>query len=116
MTQGSNSMRFLMFVCQDGPFEPTPTLGSDTDKWVTTMDERGVRLIGDRLQPGSKATTVRVRNDELLVTDGPFVETKEAIGGFDVLECHDLAEAIEVAAAHPIARLGVLEIRPFWTD
>ena len=108
-------MQFLILVCTDGQFRPTPTMGADTDKWVTTYDERGVRLIGDRIEPESAAKTVRVRDGEVLVTDGPFLETKEALGGFDVLECRDMAEAIEVAAAHPMAAAGVLEIRPFWT-
>jgi hypothetical protein len=57
---------------------------------------------------------VRVRDGEVLVTDGPFLETKELLGGFDLLECRDMAEAIEVAAAHPMAARGVLEIRPVW--
>jgi hypothetical protein len=108
-------MRFLMFVCTDETFRPTPTMGEDTDKWVSTYDERGMRLIGDRIDPQSAAKTVRVRDGELLVTDGPFLETKEALGGFDVLECRNLDEAIEVAAAHPMAKAGVLEIRPFWS-
>ncbi len=108
-------MQFLMLVCADNvPVEPSSSAGMGIEEWVTTMDESGVRLLGDRIQPESASTTVRVRNDELLVTDGPFVETKEAIAGFDVLECRDLAHAIEVAAAHPMARDGVLELRPFW--
>jgi hypothetical protein len=55
-----------------------------------------------------------VRDGEVQVTDGPFLETKELLGGFDLLECRDLAEAIEVAAAHPFAARGVLELRPVW--
>ena len=65
------------------------------------------------LAPTSAATTVRVRNGELLVSDGPFAETKEVIVGFDLLECADLDEAIEVARAHPMARARRLELRPF---
>jgi hypothetical protein len=108
-------MRFLMFVCADSsPIEPGSTPGMDIDEWVTKYDESGVRLMGDRVQPASAAKAVRVRNDELLVTDGPFIESKEGIGGFDVLECADLDEAIKVAAAHPMAAAGVIEIRPFW--
>jgi hypothetical protein len=49
-----------------------------------------------------------------MVTDGPFAETKEQIAGFDVLECADLDEALEVAAKHPMAKFGILELRPFW--
>ena len=59
------------------------------------------------------ATTIRVRDGELLVSDGPFAETKEVIVGYDLLECADLDEAIEVARAHPMARSGRLELRPF---
>jgi hypothetical protein len=80
------------------------------------MDGRGVRLQGDRLQPVSQAATVRVRGGEVLVSDGPFAETKEQIAGFDVLECADLDEAIEVASRHPVARIGTVEVRPFWQE
>jgi hypothetical protein len=107
-------MQFLMLVCVDTkPIEPSSP-GMDIEEWVTTMDKRGTRLMGDRIQPERAATTIRVRNDEVLVTDGPFVETKEVLAGFDVLECGSLQEAIEVAAAHPMARDGVIELRPFW--
>ena len=61
------------------------------------------------------AATVRVRDGETLVTDGPFAETKEFVAGFDVLECADLDEAIEVAAKHPSSWFQAIEIRPFWT-
>jgi hypothetical protein len=108
-------MQFLMLVCRDTvPVEPTP--GGDVEEWVSTMDGRGVRLAGDRLAPESAASVVRVRRGKVLVTDGPFLETKEVLGGFDLLECRDMAEAIEVAAAHPFATQGVLEIRPIQTN
>jgi hypothetical protein len=61
-----------------------------------------------------RAITVRKRNGKVLKTDGPFAETKEWIAGFDVIECASLDEAIEVAAKHPMARFGKIEIRPFW--
>jgi hypothetical protein len=82
--------------------------------WVEEMSERNVRVFGDRLRPVSDATMVRVRHDELLVSDGPFAETREQIGGFDLLECKDLDEAIEVASKHPIAKYGTIEVRPIW--
>lgn len=109
-------MQFLMFVCRDNvPVEPPSTPGDDVDEWVSTMDARGLRVAGDRLAPETEASVVRVRNGEVLVTDGPFLETKEVLGGFDLLECRDMAEAIDVAAAHPFATQGVLEIRPIWS-
>lgn len=105
-------MRFLMFVCRDTePVEP-PAQPGDLDNWVETMDARGLRVTGDPLAPQGEARVVRVRRGETVVTDGPFLETKEILGGFDLLECRDMAEAIEVAAAHPYAAEGVIEIRP----
>ena len=81
--------------------------------WVAENDTLGRRLDGNILAPKSAATTVRVRNGELLVSDGPFAETKEVIVGYDLLECADLDEAIEVARNHPMARGGRIELRPF---
>jgi len=78
------------------------------------MERRGVRVLGQRLRSVSDSTTVRVREGEVLVSDGPFAETKEQIGGFDILDCADLDEAIEVASKHPAASFGTLELRPFW--
>jgi hypothetical protein len=110
-------MRFLMFVCLESkdaaPTPPNTDPGMGIDEWVDTMDGRGARLIGDVLVPAKDACAVRVRGDEVVVTDGPFVETKEVIAGFDVLEATDMKEAIEIAAAHPMAREGVLELRAF---
>ena len=108
-------MRYLMMVCIDPTENIEPDSGGHTiEQWVEEMDGRGIRLLGDRLRPPSDATTVRVRGGELGLTDGPFVETKEFMGGFDILECADLDEAIEVASKHPMAREGMIEIRPFW--
>ena len=111
-------MRFLMLVCVDREPSgaPNTTPGLEIDDWVDKYEGDGVRLLGDRIRPDAEAHAVRVRGDEVLVTDGPFVETKEVVAGFDVLECRDLEHAIEVAAAHPMARDGVLELRAFWED
>jgi hypothetical protein len=62
------------------------------------------------------ATTVRRRRGKVLVTDGPFAETKEWIAGFDILDCANLDEAIDIAATHPMTRFGRIEIRPFWPE
>jgi hypothetical protein len=113
-TKGSSAMRFLMFVCLDTePVDESSSSGMDIDEWVETMDARGARIIGEVLQPAGEARAVRVRNNETLVTDGPFVESKEIIAGFDIIEAADLAAAIEIAAAHPMARGGVIELRAF---
>jgi hypothetical protein len=112
-------MKYLMFVCVDEALatpEATNDMGRDTMAWVEEMDGRGVRLQGNRLQEISTATTVRVRGGEVVLADGPFAETKELIAGYDMLECADLDEAIEVAGKHPVARIGSIEVRPFAED
>ena len=104
-----------MLVCTDpdvGPAEFEHVI--PVEGWVEEMDGRGARRFGSQLAEGGSARTVRVRDGRVLVTDGPFAETKEHIAGFDVLDCADLDEAIEVAGKHPMARLGILEVRPFW--
>ncbi|MBW8802488.1 MAG: transcription initiation protein [Catenulispora sp. 13_1_20CM_3_70_7] len=112
-------MKYLMLVCvdpdlsdQDKQAEGVP----DVEEWVDETDSKGIRLIGDRVRPESDATTVRVRGGQVLLTDGPYVETKDLIAGFDVLECADLDEAVAVASRHPMAWHGVIELRPFWVD
>ena len=79
------------------------------------MEGRGIRIEGHPLSPDD-ATTVRVRNGEVLVSDGPFAETKEVMVGYDLLECANLDEAIEVASKHPLASHGAMELRPFGAD
>ena len=111
-------MKYLLMICAEEPLELTEEERADvrsgTESWVKEMDARGVRLQGDRLRPISDATTVRVRDNEVLIADGPFAETKEQIAGYDILECADVDESIEVASKHPMARYGVIEVRPFW--
>ncbi|MDG6103213.1 hypothetical protein Daura_17045 [Dactylosporangium aurantiacum] len=106
-------MKYMMFVCTDSEPDTDPAPEPDIERWVSEHDAAGRRVRGDQLAPTSAATTVRVRNGELLVSDGPFTETKEVIVGYDILDCADLDEAIEVARAHPMARGGRLELRPF---
>ncbi|WP_406037451.1 YciI family protein [Micromonospora sp. NBC_00898] len=105
-------MKYLMFVCTDPEPDTDKENEPDIDVWVAENDANGRRLQGNVLAPKSSATTVRVRSGELLITDGPFAETREVIVGFDLLQCADLDEAIEVARAHPMARRGRIEIRP----
>lgn len=109
-------MKYMMIVCYDPSLaEVKDDGGMDIDSWVSEMDGRGVRLDGRPLSP-EEATTVRVRSGEVLISDGPFAETKELMVGYDVLDCADLDEAIEVASKHPLARRGAMELRPFGAD
>jgi hypothetical protein len=115
-------MKYLMLVCYDPSLAPAePQLepeeedsGDGSFPWLDEMTARGIRLDGDRLGPPAEGRTVRVRDGEVLLADGPFAETKEVIVGYDVIECADLDEAVAVAAAHPVAQRGAIEVRPFW--
>nr|WP_221377039.1 YciI family protein [Actinoplanes polyasparticus] len=106
-------MKYMMFVCTDTEPETDESRVPDIDVWVAENDAAGRRLDGNVLAPPTAATTVRVRGGEVLLTDGPFTETKEVIVGYDILECADLDEAIAVAAAHPMAHGGRVELRPY---
>jgi hypothetical protein len=113
-------MRYLLLIAGDenargevSAVEDAATL-DEYGEWVKTMADRGVLQGGERLRPTSDATTVRVRNGETLSTDGPFMETKEQLGGYFLVDCKDLDEAIEVAARLPGARTGSIEVRPIW--
>jgi hypothetical protein len=106
-------MKYMLIHCIDETAEYGPDEGRPTfDAWVKEMQDRGVTLHGDRLRDTCDATTVQVRHRDVLVSDGPFAETKEQIAGYDVIECADLDEAIEVASKHPTAWIGTIEVRP----
>ena len=112
-------MKYLMLICVDESKRPTPGESrrhrDDTHAWATEMDGRGVRLQGDALKPVRDGKTVHVRDGEVLIADGPFAGApKEQIAGFDILECADLDEAVEVASKHPMAGFGSIEVRQFY--
>jgi len=106
-------MRYLLFICGD----ETQVDGSmlpEYMKFGEEMTKRGVLQDGNRLHPTTDATTVQVRGGEVITSDGPFAETKEQIGGYYMVDCKDLDEAIEVASKIPGARTGTIEVRPVW--
>jgi len=105
-------MQFMMFVCSDADPDPKPEAAGEIQTWLKGVE--GSRITGDRLRPVTDAKTVRVRGGRRMVFDGPFAETKETILGFDILECASMEEAIEIAAKHPMARAGRIELRAFW--
>ena len=108
-------MKYLMLVATDPDHTAADAdAAPDVETWFSDVTARGAWLSGDRLHPAHEATTVRVRNGKLLLTDGPFTEAKEWIAGYDVLECATLDEAIAIASRHPMAYTGRLELRPIW--
>src|ERR1700721_1503064 len=108
-------MKVVAFVVTEGrtPDDALAIMNGAWPAYAEEMDRRGLWRLGRELDLPDTAVTVRVRDGETLVTDGPFAETKEFIAGFDVLECADLDEAIEVAAKHPPPWLQTIQIRPF---
>ena len=111
-------MKYVSFIWADGlPVpEALAVMQQELPPWLEEMDRRGARLVGRELDLPETAVTVRVRDGEVLLSDGPFAETKEFIAGFDLLECDDLDEAIEVMAKSPVARFHPIEIRPFMAE
>jgi hypothetical protein len=116
-------MKYLLLVCMETP--PQSALeteeeiaswdveGEDIKPWLTETVEGGTRLFGSQVSRPANAATVRVRAGEVVISDGPYAETKEWMAGFDVIECADMNEAIEIAARHPVAQFGMIEVRPF---
>jgi hypothetical protein len=114
-------MKYLLLVCwdtekMDAQPEPEPADTSEPESfpWLDDLQARGIWVTGDQLAPPRRARSVRVRDGKTIVTDGPFAETKEAVGGFDIIECGGLDEAVEIAAGHPNAEMGTIEVRPLW--
>jgi hypothetical protein len=109
-------MKYLLTIYVDqsaraeAPAEPGELAAWEA--YTREAQEKGAFLGGEGLQPTSTATTVRVRDGERLVTDGPFAETKEQLGGYYLLDCENLDEAIDWAAKIPAAPFGSVEVRP----
>jgi hypothetical protein len=111
-------MKYMLMFWVDESGEVTADEDADmmiaVNSWVEEMRDRGVLVGGGSLRSAGEAKIVRVSDGELLVSDGPFAETKEQIGGYSVVECADLDTAVQIAAAHPLARTARVEVRPFW--
>ncbi len=116
-------MKYLLLVCwdaerMDAQTEPDPADTPEEEKegfpWLDDLQAKGSWITGDQLAPPRRARSVRVRGGKAIVTDGPFAETKEAVGGFDLIEASSLEEAVEIAAGHPVAQSGTIEVRPLW--
>jgi hypothetical protein len=110
-------MRYALLICDDESRSPSNSeLDADPvhRDWLADLKRRSPRHSGARLRPIVDATTVRVRDGETLVSDGPFAETKDFVGGVVIIDCADLDDAIALAAGHPYARWGGVEIRPIW--
>jgi len=111
-------MRYLLMIYYDESTHPADgspeqeRLWTEYDEFTGDTIASGAFRGADALHPTATSTTVRVRGGDALVTDGPFAETKEQLGGFYVIECKDIDEAIQIAARCPGSRHGTVELRP----
>ena len=106
----------LLYTAPDaGPFPDSPEMLEQRKRWFAVTEEMkaaGVHVAGDALQPTTAATTVRERDRELVLSDGPFAETKEMLAGYYLIDVPDLDAATEWAAKMPLVGYGSVEIRP----
>lgn len=115
-------MKYALLIHSDETTEPDPTsaeheaLMAEYQAFVEALEAAGAMVDGHRLRPTTTATTLRVRNGEVLASDGPFAETKEQFGGFFLIDVPDLDQALEWARRIPSAREGSIEVRPIWED
>jgi hypothetical protein len=110
-------MQYLILIySEESSAPPDPAeMGPIMDEYnayTKLLRDRGAFVAGEALQPTATATTVRIRDGRTLTTDGPFAETKEALGGFYLVEARDLDEALAFGAACPGAKWGSIEVRP----
>jgi hypothetical protein len=108
-------MQYLFLIYDDEKNQPPRAdIMEAYGRFSEEVNRRSLFVGANRLRPTEDATTVRVRNGETVTTDGPFAETKEQLGGYYLLDCKDLDEALEVAAKIPTAAHGSIEVRPVW--
>jgi hypothetical protein len=111
-------VKYMLMICRDEPVwdklspNERQQIYADTVKLSEELTTRGQYLGGYPLHPSSSATSVRVRDGKRLVTDGPFAETREQLGGYMLIDVEDLDEAIAIAARVPLARTSTVEVRP----
>lgn len=104
-------MRFLLMVCAGSGFQPPDTLDEETRAWIADVEERGLRLIGGRIQLPAEATIVTTRDGETVHLPGPRVDVDEQVLGFDVLDAENEDVVLELLERHPMIRHGSIEIR-----
>jgi hypothetical protein len=111
-------MRYVLLVCNDETEQLTPEESEERYagylRCQEEMEARGALITRERLRPTSTSTTVRVRNGELVIADGPFAETKEQIAGYFLVEAKDLDAAVDLASLIPAVHDGMIEVRPVW--
>jgi hypothetical protein len=111
-------MKYLLMCCHEEKKmdamskSECDAIMDETSAYCDALQSSGHLIVAEPLEPVQTAVTVRVRNGKLSVTDGPFAETKEQVGGFFLINARDLNEAVQVASKFPSVRFGSMEVRP----
>jgi hypothetical protein len=108
-------MQFLLIVAHDDAFVPTEELVGQIMSWIKRMTDQGIRIEGRPLRPAADATTLRIRNGKLYRAASTFSDSAEQMCAFELIECRDLEQAIDVASQHPMATAATIEVRPVWS-
>jgi len=112
-------MRYMLLICDDTTAPPPPAADMEAllqghRRFMTDLQAAGKMAGGHRLRPEADATRIRLKAGQRQVMDGPFAETKEALGGFYLIECDTKQEALEWAKKIPLHEGGFVEVRPIW--
>jgi hypothetical protein len=109
-------MQYLLIISHDESFIPTDKLIRKIMAWDNEMGGRGIRKDGNPLRPPSDAKTIRVRKGKVMITDGPFSDTREKMAAYELIDCESIEEAIKIASGHPMAKAATIEVRPIWDE
>ena len=113
-------MRYMLLICGDERAEaqvPRPemeSIGQGHRRFAEELHAAGQMVVGERLRPDAEASRIRIKAGQRQVMDGPFAETKEALGGFYLVECASKQEALEWAKKIPLREGGFIDVRPVW--
>jgi hypothetical protein len=105
---------FIIFICPDETFKAPENLEPEVIKWVNYTTRRGAYILGSRFRPITESKNVRVENKNVNITDLTSKDNPTRIGGFDLLKCKNIDEAVEIASKHPMAKQGSIQVRPLW--
>lgn len=107
-------MQFLLMIAHDDEFRASQDLLSSIYRWIE--ENAAVRVRGAPLKPSAEAVTIQVRDGALSRRSGPFSDAPDQMAAFELIECADVEEAVEIAASHPMAAAATIEIRPVWAE
>lgn len=110
------TLQYLLIISHDADFQPTESLVGDIFGWIEDTTARGKRIAGKPLQPADTAQTIRIRDGKEQIVSGPFSDSAEQMCAFELVDCRDQDEALELARRHPMATAATIEVRPVWME